>query len=84
MRLDDPAVVAAGYAERLRVWRVDGWAVIEGEDPWEALADALAEISPRRVLDAGCREGGNTRLRPAISEPFPVTSRNVVVARGVP
>lgn len=58
MRLDDPEVVRREYAseERFAV-RSAVWAQAEGPDVRDVLLGALAEASPRRVLEVGCGFG---------------------------
>ena len=63
MTLDDPELLEREYATSERLERrrhnVTGW--VRGEEPWiEALA-AVAEVRPRRVLDAGCGDGDFAR-----------------------
>jgi SAM-dependent methyltransferase len=59
-RLDDPDLVAKEYAtiDRLAMRRLDrtGW-LGGGDDPWLVVLAAIAEVRPRRVLDAGCGSG---------------------------
>jgi SAM-dependent methyltransferase len=59
-RIDDPEVVAREYAtlDRLARRRLDrtGWLRFE-EDERAELLRAIAEVRPRRVLDAGCGDG---------------------------
>jgi hypothetical protein len=55
-------MVAREYAttERLAARRLDRTAWLHGEDePWLLALEAIAEVRPRRVLDAGC---GNTDM----------------------
>jgi SAM-dependent methyltransferase len=69
VRLNDPAVVAAGYAseERLRR-RVAAFRArdADGPDITGHAIELVAELAPRRVLEAGCGWGGlAARLRDA-------------------
>lgn len=58
MRLDDPALVRAEYAsERGLAGRKEAYRFAEGPDPRETAFEAIAEVSPRRVLEVGCGEG---------------------------
>jgi SAM-dependent methyltransferase len=60
-RIDDPVVVGREYAslERLKRRRIDvtGWLRFGEDDEWAVLLRAIAEVRPRRVLDAGCGDG---------------------------
>lgn len=66
-RLEDPAsdatrpgLVAREYAsiDRLSCRRLDRTGWLRGTDEVTALLSAVAEARPRRVLDAGCGDGG--------------------------
>jgi SAM-dependent methyltransferase len=55
-RLNDRDVVAREYAtsRRLEQRRLDRTGYLRGFDEWEDALAAVAEVRPRRVLDAGC------------------------------
>jgi ubiquinone/menaquinone biosynthesis C-methylase UbiE len=58
--LNDPRLVAREFAStmRLEMRRLDRTAWLRGEgEPWLVALAAIAEIGPRRVLDAGCGAG---------------------------
>lgn len=59
MQLDDPAVVAAGYADdaRLRRRAAAFTGVAAGDDARPAVVAAVAEAEPARVLEVGCGWG---------------------------
>lgn len=58
MRLDDPAVVHAEYADEQRLaTRKAAHAHSEGPDAREVLFGAIREAAPRRLLEVGCGEG---------------------------
>ena len=63
-RLDDPERVAREYSSMDRYARrrldVTGW--IRGTEPLDTMLAALAEVRPRRVLDAGCGDGALAAL----------------------
>lgn len=68
-RISDPKVIAREYAStgRLAARRLDRTAWLRGEDePWQVALKAIAEVRPRRVLDAGC---GNADLAALITAP---------------
>jgi SAM-dependent methyltransferase len=59
-RISDPSIVSREYAttERLAARRLDRTAWLRGEDePWRLALQAIAEVHPTRVLDAGCGNG---------------------------
>ncbi|HEX6702302.1 MAG TPA: class I SAM-dependent methyltransferase [Gaiellaceae bacterium] len=58
-RISDPSIVGREYAttERLAARRLDRTAWLRGEEPWRVALQAIAEIHPKRVLDAGCGNG---------------------------
>ena len=59
-RSNDPELVAREYAttERLAQRRLDRTAWLRGEqEPWFVALEAVAELRPKRVLDAGCGAG---------------------------
>ena len=58
-RLNDQDLVQREYAtdERVRHRRLDVWADVAGDDPERVALAALAEVEPKRVLDAGCGTG---------------------------
>ena len=58
-RLDNPVLVQWEYAseERLRARNAIYRDLLEGANPEQMILDALAEISPERVLDVGCGTG---------------------------
>jgi len=57
--VSDPDLLDREYAseERLARRRLDFWGELEGDNPWEVTAAALAELRPRRILDVGCGSG---------------------------
>ena len=59
MTLDDPDLLEREYATSERLERrrhnVTGW--LRGDEPWVEALVAVAEVRPRRVLDAGCGDG---------------------------
>lgn len=58
MKLDDPAVVREEYADEIRLAaRKKAHASAEGPDARDVVFEALAEVGPRQILDAGCGEG---------------------------
>jgi SAM-dependent methyltransferase len=58
VRLDDPALVRREYADESRlVQRSAAQALAAGPDPREVAFQAVAEVSPRRVLEAGPGQG---------------------------
>ena len=58
MSLDDPAVVRREYAsERGLTGRIAAYRYAEGPDAQRLALDAVAEVSPRRVLEVGCGTG---------------------------
>lgn len=58
MRLDDPALVRAEYAsEHGLASRKEAYRFTEGPDARETAFAAVAEASPRRLLEVGCGEG---------------------------
>jgi SAM-dependent methyltransferase len=58
VRLDDPALVRAEYAsEHGLAGRKQAYRFAEGPDAREIVFEAIAELSPRRVLEVGCGEG---------------------------
>lgn len=58
MRLDDPEVVRREYASELGLAaRKSAYRLSEGPDAREVAFRAVAEVSPRRVLEVGCGEG---------------------------
>jgi SAM-dependent methyltransferase len=58
VRLNDPDVVRAEYAEESRLEeRVAAWQSLSGPNPRELALEALAEARPRRVLEVGCGQG---------------------------
>jgi SAM-dependent methyltransferase len=61
VKLNDPAVVRSEYAseETLLARRAAYERAIYdgGQGPWEVMLAAIAEVAPRRVLDAGCGPG---------------------------
>jgi SAM-dependent methyltransferase len=66
-RLDDPALVAREYEslDRLASRRLDRTGWLRGFAEIETLLAAIGEVRPRRVLDAGCGDGGLARLMTA-------------------
>jgi SAM-dependent methyltransferase len=58
VRLNDPEVVRAEYAEESRLEeRVAAWQSLSGPNPRELALEAVAEVRPRRVLEVGCGQG---------------------------
>jgi SAM-dependent methyltransferase len=58
VRLDDPDVVRKEYANECGLAaRKAAYCFAEGPDPRQAAFEAVAETSPRRVLEVGCGEG---------------------------
>jgi len=58
VRLDDPGVVRAEYADERRLAaRKAAHGLGEGPDAREACFDAIAEAAPDRYLEVGCGEG---------------------------
>jgi SAM-dependent methyltransferase len=58
VRLDDPELVRREYADESRfAIRAAAWASATGPDPRELAFEAVAEVSPRRVLEVGCGRG---------------------------
>jgi SAM-dependent methyltransferase len=58
VKVDDPAYVVRQYAtEHGLAARKSIYAEIAGDDPREIAFEAVAEISPRTVLEVGCGEG---------------------------
>ncbi len=58
MKVDDPAYVVRQYAtEHGLAARKSIYAEITGDDAREIAYDAVAEVSPRTVLEVGCGEG---------------------------
>ena len=58
MRLNDPEVVRAEYAEESRLEeRIAAWQSLTGPNPRELALEAVAEVRPRRVLEVGCGQG---------------------------
>ena len=58
MRLNDPEVVRAEYAEESRLEeRIAAWEGLTGPNPRELALEAVAEGRPRRVLEVGCGQG---------------------------
>jgi SAM-dependent methyltransferase len=58
VRLDDPALVRAEYASEDRLAaRKHAYRFAEGPDARQTAFEAIAEVSPRRVLEVGCGEG---------------------------
>lgn len=57
--ISDPSIVGREYAttERLAARRLDRTAWLRGEEPWRVALQAIAEMHPGRVLDAGCGNG---------------------------
>lgn len=58
-RLDDPDLVAREYStvERLSLRRLDSTGWLNNYEPIVTLLRAIAEVTPDRVLDAGCGDG---------------------------
>ncbi|HET8606172.1 MAG TPA: methyltransferase domain-containing protein [Gaiellaceae bacterium] len=58
-RLDNPVLVQWEYAseERLRTRNAIYRDLLEGANAEQVIADAVAEVSPQRVLDIGCGTG---------------------------
>jgi SAM-dependent methyltransferase len=58
VRLNDPEVVRAEYAEESRLEeRIAAWEGLTGPNPRELALEAVAEARPRRVLEVGCGQG---------------------------
>jgi SAM-dependent methyltransferase len=58
VRLNDPEVVRAEYAEESRLAeRIAAWEGLTGPNPRELVLEAVAEARPRRVLEVGCGQG---------------------------
>jgi SAM-dependent methyltransferase len=58
VRLDDPQLVRAEYADESRfATRAAAWAGSSGPDPREIAFQAVLEVAPRRVLEVGCGRG---------------------------
>ena len=58
MRLDDPDTVREEYAtERGLANRKAAYRFAEGPDARQVAFDAVAEVSPQRILEVGCGEG---------------------------
>lgn len=58
MRLNDPEVVRAEYAEESRLeGRIAAWQSLTGPNPRELALEAVAEARPWRVLEVGCGQG---------------------------
>jgi ubiquinone/menaquinone biosynthesis C-methylase UbiE len=58
VRLNDPEIVRAEYAEESRLEeRIAAWEGLTGPNPRELALDAVAEARPRRVLEVGCGQG---------------------------
>jgi ubiquinone/menaquinone biosynthesis C-methylase UbiE len=58
VRLNDPEVVRAEYAEESRLEeRIAAWQGLTGPNPRELALEAVAEAQPRRVLEVGCGQG---------------------------
>jgi len=58
VRLNDPEVVRAEYAEESRLEeRIAAWEVLTGPNPRELALEAVAEARPQRVLEVGCGQG---------------------------
>jgi SAM-dependent methyltransferase len=58
VRLNDPEVVRAEYAEESRLEeRIAAWQGLTGPNPRELALEAVAEGRPRRVLEVGCGQG---------------------------
>jgi SAM-dependent methyltransferase len=58
LRLNDPALVRAEYEDETRLAvRQAAHASAEGPDALEMVFEAVAEVSPSRVLDVGCGQG---------------------------
>ena len=87
MKLDDPALVAAQYASEAPLEaRRSIYAAVEGPDTREVAFAAIAEVSPRRVLEVG---GGPGELSARIARELgaevvmvDVSPRMVELARG--
>ena len=55
MRLDDPAVVREEYADETRLAaRKKAHASAEGQDARVVVFQAIADVSPQRILEVGC------------------------------
>jgi SAM-dependent methyltransferase len=58
MRLNDPEVVRREYADETRLAaRKAAYAHAEGPDARDVVFAAVAEVRPRKILEAGCGEG---------------------------
>jgi SAM-dependent methyltransferase len=58
VRLNDPEVVRAEYAEESRLEeRIAVWQSLSGPNPRELALEAVAEAAPGRVLEVGCGQG---------------------------
>ena len=58
MRLDDPELVRREYASDVGLaGRIAAYRFAEGPDPRELAFQAVAEATPRRVLEVGCGQG---------------------------
>jgi SAM-dependent methyltransferase len=58
VRLNDPEVVRAEYADESRLEeRIAAWQSLTGPNPRELVLEAVAEGRPRRVLEVGCGQG---------------------------
>jgi SAM-dependent methyltransferase len=58
VRLNDPEVVRAEYAEESRLEeRIAAWQDLTGPNPRELALEAVAEGRPGRVLEVGCGQG---------------------------
>ena len=64
-RIDDPQLVREQYASENNLYaRAALWRELEGPDPKQALWEAIAAVSPRRVLEVGGGDGWlSVRLR---------------------
>ena len=57
-RLNDPELVREQYANEQNLYaRAALWAELEGPNPKEVLCEAIASVSPRRVLEVGGGDG---------------------------
>jgi SAM-dependent methyltransferase len=58
VRLNDPELVRAEYAEESRLEeRIAAWQGLTGPNPRELALEAVAEARPQRVLEVGCGQG---------------------------